>query len=469
MNTMDRLLETIKVHKLIEKKEGVVVGVSGGPDSICLLHLLCRLREKLELDVFAVHLDHQFRGIEAKKDAEYVAEICEKLGVKSYTFSYDVSKYSKEKGITFEEAGRELRYKLFYKVAGETGASKIAIAQNRNDQAETVLMRLMRGSGLEGLTAIDYKRDGKIIRPLLDITRKEIEEYCEENNLKTRIDKTNLQTIYTRNKIRLELIPYIEKNFNSRVIDALWRSANLLRDDSDYLAKAAVEKLNDITLSNNSNNYSLDLKNFGMLHISMKKRVLRRVIDEVKGNLKDISLKHIESIIKLSNRNNVGSKIDLPGHIIVELGYNSIDVKTAEIVKGKIKNRDFEYKLYIGEITPLEALNASMKVEIVSLSDRHNGIRDKNTIFLDYSKVKGGLFIRNRKNGDKFHPLGMKGTKKIKDYFIDQKIPKEIRNEIPILCDEEGIIWIVGYRMSENYKIDIKPDKVIKITYMKVV
>ncbi|WP_432404938.1 tRNA lysidine(34) synthetase TilS [Wukongibacter sp. M2B1] len=469
MNIIGKFLETIRVHKLIEKKEGIVVGVSGGPDSICLLHLLCKLRENFGIKVFVVHLDHQFRGIEAKKDAEYVKEICERLGIKSYIFSYDVSQYSKEKGITFEEAGRELRYKLFEEVAKETGASKIAIAQNRNDQAETVLMRLMRGSGLEGLTAIDYKRDGKIIRPLLDITRKEIEEYCEENDLKPRIDKTNLETIYTRNKIRLELIPYIESNFNSKVIDALWRSANLLRDDSDYLTKAADEKLRDIAISSNSNNYSLDLKKFSKLHISMKKRVLRKVVNEVKGNLKNIGLKHIESIIKLANRNSVGSKIDLPGHIIVELGYNSIDIKTEEILEEKIKNLDFEYKLYIGETTPIKDLNASIKVEIVSPSERHNNQKDKNTIFIDYSKIKGGLFIRNRKDGDKFHPLGMRGTKKVKDYFIDEKIPREIRNKIPILCDEKGIIWIVGYRMSENYKIDIKTDKVIKITYMKVV
>lgn len=465
MDTMDRFLETIRIHKLIEDKDGIVVGVSGGPDSICLLHLLWRLREKLSLEVFAVHLDHQFRGVEAKQDAKYVEDICKKLGVKSFIFSYDVSEYSKEKGITFEEGGRELRYKLFDKVAKETGASKIAVAQNRNDQAETVLMRLMRGSGLEGLTAIDYKRDGRIIRPLLDITRKEIEEYCEENNLKPRIDKTNLQTIYTRNKIRLELIPYIESNFNSRIIDALWRSANLLRDDNDYLTKAAAEKLDEIILLSNKNNCSLDLKKFNMIHTSMKKRILRMVIDEVRGNLKDISLKHIESIVKLAIDNNVGSKIDLPGHIIVELGYNSIDIKKQEIIKEGIKKYNFEYKLYIGETTPIEALNASIKVEKVPYYDRCYDRGDKNTIFIDYSKVKGGLFIRNRKDGDRFHPLGMKGRKKVKDYFIDQKIPMEIRNKIPILCDKKGIIWIVGYRMSEDYKIDIKADKVIKITY----
>jgi len=467
MQIMKKFLETIKVHELIEENEGIVVGVSGGPDSICLLHLLWRLRKKLSIKIFAVHLDHQFRGIEAEQDAKYVEKICNTLGVESFIFSYDVGKYSKEHGITFEEAGRELRYKLFDDVAKETGSSKIAVAQNRNDQAETVLMRLIRGSGLEGLTAIDYKRDGKIIRPLLDITREEIEEYCDENNLKPRIDKTNLQTIYTRNKIRLELIPYIEKNFNSRIIDALWRSANLLRDDSDYLAKAAEERLKDITVKSHNKIYSIDLKKFNKLHISMKKRVLRRVVEDVKGDLKDIGLKHIESIVDLASNKTVGARIDLPGDIIVKLGYNSIDVKVNEFIKDEIKFCDFEYKLNIGEAVSIEALKASIEAKIVPWSEKYIYEKNRHTIFIDYNKVKGSLFIRNRRNGDRFRPFGMKGTKKLKDYFIDEKIPKEIRDKIPILCDEKGIIWIIGYRMSENYKPDIKTDKVIKLTYIE--
>lgn len=468
MEIIEKFLETIRAHRLIEENEKIVVGVSGGPDSICLLHLLWSLKEMLKIEISAVHLDHQFRGIEAKQDAKYVEKTCDNLGVKSFIFSYDVGKYSREHGITFEEAGRELRYTLFNKVADETGSSKIAVAQNRNDQAETVLMRLIRGSGLEGLTAIDYKREGKIIRPLLDITRKEIEEYCDENNLKPRIDKTNLQTIYTRNKIRLELIPYIEKNFNSRIIDALWRSSNLLRDDGDYLAKAAEEKLKSIRMPRPSNNrsYLIDLNKFNELHISMKKRVLRRVIKEVKGNLKDIGLKHIESVINLANRKTVGSRIDLPGHIIIKLGYNSIDVKVnGEFVEDEIEFCDFEYKLNIGQITLIKALNASVEAKIVLRSEINIDKKDKYTVFIDYNRIKGSLSIRNRRNGDKFKPLGMKGTKKLKDYFIDQKIPKERRDKIPILCDEKGIIWIIGYRISENYKVDIKTDKVIKLTY----
>lgn len=464
MDITEKFLRTIKANNLIEKGENVVIGVSGGPDSICLLHLLWRLKEDFNIKLFAVHLDHQFRGIEAEKDAKYVEEFCEALGIESFIFSHDIGKYSKEKGITFEEAGREWRYKLFDEVAKKTNSSKIAVAQNRNDQAETVLMRLFRGSGLDGLTAIDYKRDEKIIRPLLDINRKEIEEYCEKNNLKPRIDKTNLETIYTRNKIRLELIPYIEKNFNPSIIDALWRSANLLRDDSYYLNLLTEEKLKDITLEKSKGKYSLDQNKFDNLDIAIKKRVLRRAIGEVKGSLKEIGWTHIESVIELINKKNVGSRLDLPGHITAQLGYNSIDVKNSTKLQGENKAYDFEYELGIGKITYIETLNASIKVELVEQS-KVNNKKDKNTALIDYDKIKGNLCIRNRRNGDKFKPIGMKGTKKVKDYFIDQKVSKDMRDKIPILCDEKGIIWVVGYRMSESYRVDSKTDKVIKLTY----
>ena len=467
MDILQKFLRTIKKYELIKKKESIVIGVSGGPDSICLLHLLWRLREDLELKLFVVHLNHQFRGREADMDSEYVKKFCHELGVKSFIFSYDVGKYGKEKGITFEEAGRELRYSLFDKIAKKTGSTKIAVAQNRNDQAETVLMRLIRGSGLEGLAAIDYMRDEKIIRPLLDITRQEIEEYCKYNSLKPRIDKTNLETIYTRNKVRLELIPYIEKNFNSRIVDTLWRSANLLRDDSDFLDGAAKEKLETIVTWAADGDYHLDLEKFNKLHISMKKRILRKVIERIKGNLKDIGWIHIEGVINLSHKKAVGSRIDLPGHILVELGYNSIDIKLNKGMQSTNGSYDFEYKLHMGETTHVENLRFSIRAEIVPKSEILLNKNNRHTIFIDYNKINGDLFIRNRRKGDRFKPLGMKGTKKVKDYFIDHKIPKELRGEIPILCDEKGIIWIVGYRMSEGYKVDSKTDKAIKLTYME--
>lgn len=459
---IEKILNTISKNNLIKKGEGIVVGVSGGPDSICLLHLLWRIQKEYDLKLYVVHLNHQFRGIEADKDAEYVKSFSDSLGLKSYIFSIDVSAYSKEKGITFEEAGREIRYKLFDDVAKKTGASKIAIAQNKNDQAETVLMRLMRGSGLEGLTAIDYIRDGKVIRPLLDISRKEIEEYCLKYKLKPRIDKTNLEAIYTRNKIRLELISYIEKNFNSNIIDTLWRTANILKDDNDYLNRMTKDIINELS-EVHPDKISLDINKFKNLHIAMQRRVIRGAIERLKGNLKEIGLIHIEKIIELTKNYKVGLKVDLPDHMFVELGYNSIDIRISK-ERNNIPNK-FEYTVEIGKSTYIKDLSSSIKASIISKNDIDLYKKNKNTIFIDLDKVKGNLIIRNRRNGDRFTPLGMKGSKKIKDFFIDQKIPKEYRDKIPILCDEQGIIWIVGYRMSEDYKIDYKTENVIQLTY----
>ncbi|WIF95661.1 tRNA lysidine(34) synthetase TilS [Caminicella sporogenes] len=458
---IEKFLNTVNKYNLIEKGEKIVIGVSGGPDSICLLHLLWRIRNEYDLKLFVVHLNHQFRGSEAEEDAEYVKKFSDNLGIKPYIFSIDIASYSKKKGITFEEAGREWRYRLFDDVAKKEGASKIAIAQNKNDQAETILMRLMRGAGLEGLTAIDYKRNEKIIRPLLNITRREIENYCLYYKLNPRIDKTNLETIYTRNKIRLELIPYIEKNFNSNIIDTLCRTADILRDDRDYLNKMTNEIFNEISQICN-NGISLDTNKFRTLHISMQRRVIRKAIEKLKGNLKEIGLVHIEKVIELVKNYKVGLRSDLPGHIIVELGYNSINVKKQN---EKIQSRlgEFEYSIKIGESVYIKELNSIVESSIISKEDIC--FCGKNMIFIDMDKVKGDLIIRNRKNGDRFVPLGMKGSKKLKDFFIDKKVPKDYRDRIPIVCDEQGIIWVVGYRMSEKYKINSDTVKVIKLVY----
>ena len=201
----EKTLSTIKKYNLIEKGDKIVLGLSGGPDSVCLLHLLNRMKDVLDIEVYAAHLNHQIRGMEAQKDALYVSDLCERLGITFFVKSIDVPKYCKENKLSIEEGARKLRYEMFFEIKESLNADKIAIAHNMNDQAETVLMRMMRGTGLQGLKGIDYMRDGVIIRPILDIERADIEAYCEEHKLTPRIDATNLETIYTRNKIRLEL------------------------------------------------------------------------------------------------------------------------------------------------------------------------------------------------------------------------------------------------------------------------
>jgi len=241
----ERVRNTIINNHLIEKGEHIVIGLSGGPDSVCLFHILCQLREELGIRLYAVHINHGLRPGAADEDQKYTEDLCARYQVPCRTFSFDVTRIARESGMSSEDAGRKVRYQSFFEVAdqieNETGGSiKIAVAQNMNDQAETVLMRILRGTGTEGLVGIEYLRTEKnrgIIRPLLDVTRAEIELYCKENGLDPRIDLTNLEPIYTRNKIRLELLPYLSENYNGNIVAALNRLSRIAKEDKDYFGR----------------------------------------------------------------------------------------------------------------------------------------------------------------------------------------------------------------------------------------
>ena len=327
----EKVLDTINRHNLIEKGDKIVLGISGGPDSVCLLHILNRLKETLDIEIYAAHLNHQIRGIEAQKDALYVTQLCEDMGIKYFVKSIDVPKYCKENKLSIEDGARKLRYEMFYEIMTRTHANKIAIAHNENDQAETVLMRIMRGTGLQGLRGIEYIRDKVIIRPILDIERSEIEDYCEQYNLNPRIDQTNLDPIYTRNKIRLKLIPYMQENFNSNVIKSIVRMTSSIKEDSDYIESNALMKFEEIcSVTDESIEIPVDL--FVNLHNSIKYRVLRYAIKYVLGDTNFIDQKHILEIIELEPEKKVGKKLNLPRGLFVYRKKNSIIITMKEII-----------------------------------------------------------------------------------------------------------------------------------------
>ncbi|QZY54724.1 tRNA lysidine(34) synthetase TilS [Crassaminicella profunda] len=458
---LKKFLKTVKKHNMFKKGDGIIIGVSGGPDSMALLHLLYRIREEYELNLYVVHLNHQFRGKEANEDAEYVRRFCENIGVEAFIFSENVTLYSKKKGITFEEAGREIRYGLFNEIMKKKNANKIAVAQNMDDQAETVLMRLMRGTGLEGLSAIDYVRDGKIIRPVLDITRVEIEAYCHRHDLNPRIDKTNLEAVYTRNRIRLELIPYIEKHFNRNIKQVLSRTTNLIREDKDFV-NIAVEKVYNRIVEKVNLEVKIHKEAFEEHHSAIKKRILRKAILEIQGDLKDVQNKHIEKVLNLIKHGQVGGSIDLPRDLYAVLDYNHIVIRKG---KRKIERNDFEYNINIGETLNIKELDAILEAVVMEHKELENLSKEKNKKYFDFDKIKNKMILRNRKNGDRFTPFGMEGSKKLKDFFIDEKISREERNQIPLVCDGEKIIWVIGHRMSEKYKVQKDTKMVLVLTY----
>ncbi|WP_195940724.1 tRNA lysidine(34) synthetase TilS [Romboutsia sp. 1001713B170131_170501_G6] len=458
----EKVLSTINKYKLIEDGDKIVLGLSGGPDSVCLLHILYRLKEKLDIEVYAAHLNHQIRGIEAQKDALYITQLCENLGVTSFVKSIDVPKYCKENGLSVEEGARKLRYEMFEEIKQKTKSNKIAIGHNLNDQAETILMRIMRGTGLQGLRGIEYIRDNNIIRPILDIDRKDIEAYCEEYELNPRIDHTNLETIYTRNKIRLELIPYMKDNFNPNVIESIVRMSNSLKTDSDYIQEESEIKFKEVS-NLQENACEIDIQKYSKLHNAIKVRVLRKGIKHILGDTNFVDQKHIEDIMQLEDNKKIDKMITLPRGIFAYRRKNTILLTNKEIVNETI---EFCYNLPSNGFIKVKELNLVLETQTMNI-DRYKSMKlDKKSKAFDFGKVKGGIVVRSRHEGDKIKLSA--GSKKIKDLFIDLKIPREERNNVPIIVDEQGILCVGDYRNSENYKIDNNTKEVLKITFKKI-
>ncbi|AOY75161.1 tRNA lysidine(34) synthetase TilS [Clostridium formicaceticum] len=460
---LDKVKKTIKKHNLMDIGDKVIVAVSGGPDSIALLHILHSLREEFKLQLYAAHLNHNFRGIEAQMDAQYVAKFCEELKILSFIKSMDVPKYAKEQGVSAEEAGRILRYEFFGEVVERVGATKIAVAHNQNDQAETVLMRLLRGTGIQGLTAIHHER-GKIIRPLLDVNRKEIEEYCAQYNLSPRIDETNLEPIYHRNKIRLELIPYIQEHYNPSIIESLAKTAEILKKDNEFMEEVARDAYNQVKLEKAQGCLALSIEGINKIHPALQSRIFRLATEELVGKKEGLEYKHIQGIIELLQKNETGKKILLAMGIVVKTSYNKIIFT----IKDEEEEANFYYELRENGHLSIDEIKGEIFTKVVMREDMKGISRDKYVKCFDYDKVKEGLNVRNRREGDRFWPLGLVGSKKLKDFYIDYKIERDKRNEIPLVCDGNEIMWVVGYRISEKYKVTEETSRILTVEYKKM-
>ena len=458
-NLKGRLIEFIKVNKLIDYGDGIVVGLSGGPDSICLLYLLNSIRDEFKIDIVAVHINHMLRAEEADADELYCKDVCEQLGIEFFSRKININEYSMKNGISSETAGREVRYRYFDEVMKSKGFNKIATAHNANDQAETILMRLMRGTGIEGLCGIPVKRDNVYIRPILFMKREEVEEYCRVNNLMPRIDKSNLERVYSRNKVRLDILPYMKENFNSDVIEAINRMSELLRIDNNFIDNEVNKYYEEFcTRENNIIVISKDVFKF---HKAILYRVIRRAIKDVAGNNYNVELKNIEDVITLSEIG-TGKIIYLPNDIIAVNVYGDIKIK----INGyEIKKEDSEKIILKEEVVHkvIEYNDYIFEFELIENIEKNYYNKNSSTKYFDFDKINGNIVIRYRKNGDKIIPLGLRGTKKVKDVFINLKIPKEKRDFIPIIQFGEDIGWIIDVAISEKFKVTKETNKILKI------
>ncbi len=501
----NKTLETIKRHNLIEKGMHIVVGLSGGPDSVCLFDVLDTLTEELELKLYAVHINHKLRPGAAEEDQQYVEELCQKRNVPCHVYAKDCNAIAKRQGLTSEEAGRKVRYEAFSNVALELekqGIPKdkiaIALAHNANDQCETILFRIMRGTGTDGLAGIPYKRLDEngysIIRPILDLNRDEIEKYCHDRKLEPKIDHTNSENIYARNKIRNLLIPYLQENFNENIIETVNRLGKIASEDREYMASQSMEAYKKSLadeLDNIKVTFHIDV--LLSLHNAIRFRVYTIALERL-GMEQNITFAQGEMIDRILVSKSPSAMCDLTDGFVVQREYDRVTFRRkvtdfdghAESVRFDIGGVELfqGYKLTTMTRTEFDKFRQSHneshnesnnesnneadkkshngshnepreKSHNESHNGSHNETQNQSQAYI-YGAFQGldprELCIRTRKPGDTINTGN--GTKKIQDFFVDQKVPKHCRDNIKLLAKGSKILWVLPSEefLTENMR-----------------
>jgi len=441
---------------MISEGDSVIVAVSGGPDSVCLLHVLFELKDELHIHLVVAHFDHGLRPVDDESETVFVRGLVESLDLPFETAKGHL--LAKKTRGSREEVARNARYAFLERVRKKHKAQKIALGHNLNDQAETILMRLLRGSGPSGLTGIPPCRDGSIIRPLIEIERPEIENYLKKKKLVSVTDSSNLKTDYLRNKIRLELMPLLEQH-QPRLVRLLGQTAEILRDEDDYLERIAEAWLKKEVTQNSDNTFQFFTPSFLALPVGLGRRVIRNLIEKVKKDLRRISWDHIEAIQRLAQAEKPQATLNLPGRLTVKRTYDHL-IFSASV---KRKPRPFHYTLDGPGTYDLKEIGRTISVEE---SKNRTGLRLRGsawTAFLDAEKLRFPLTLRTFKAGDRFIPFGMRGHKKLKDLFVDLKVPMERRHSTPILCCDNTPVWVCGFRIDERFKVEPETQNVLKL------
>ena len=449
---LDKIEQYMLDNHMPVRNGHVIVGVSGGADSMCLLFVMLSLRSRLNMTVTAVHIHHGLRGAEADADEAFTKAFCQGQDIECVIFRTDIRAMAHREKLTEEEAGRKYRYMCFEQVRAQKHAACIAVAHHQDDQAETVLFNLARGSGLAGLSGIAPVRD-KIIRPLLCLNRREIEALLEENHIDFCTDRTNFDTNYTRNKLRHQVLPFFTEEINSETVAHISKTAVNVRAVLEYIRQQAEEALSCVSLQNQPQ--TLQCRLFLQYPEIIQKEMLRSWLDRHTGSLKDITEKHIEAIIDLT-KNQSGRRIHLPyGWIAVRSG----EGMTLKYVKENAPQKASTKEIEISQMPCEIEIEPGMIVtfDFLSLNEEKNEenlIIPENacTKWMDYDKIKGSLKIRHRQSSDVISIRGGR-HKKLRRVMIDDKIPEDIRNKLWLLADGNDILCILGGRMGEDYKV----------------
>jgi len=455
IQTLQKVKQTIARHQMISEGDSVIVAVSGGPDSVCLLHILHELKDELHIHLVAAHFDHGLRPDEDETETAFVRRLAESLKLPFETAKGHL--LAKKARGSREEVARNARYAFLERVRRKHKAQKIALGHNLNDQAETVLMRLLRGSGTSGLTGIPPCRGNNIIRPLIEIKRPEIENYLKSKQLASVTDSSNLKTDYLRNKIRLELMPLLEGQ-QPQLAHLLAQTAEILRDEDAYLDRITEAWFNRNVEQSPHHAFKIPIASFLSLPVALRRRVIRNVIGKVKKDLRRISWDHMEAIHRLVQAEKPQAALSLPGRLTVKRTYDHL-IFSASVKRKALR---FDYTLDGSGTYDLKEIGRNLSIEEIRYK---KGLRLRGsawTAFLDAEKLRFPLTLRNFKAGDRFIPFGMKGHKKLKDFFVDLKVPLEQRYSTPILCSGDIPVWVCGFRIDDRFKVIPETKRILK-------
>lgn len=490
----DKLYSTLYEQRLVARGETLVVGVSGGPDSLALLHALKTLAPELDLKLHVAHLNHQLRGADADADEQFVLWLAREWHLPVANARWDVGGYAAENRLSLEVAARDLRYQFLLGVARQVNAQAIAVAHNADDQVETILMHWLRGAGLSGLRGMAYKSEIRnqrsevrgqksesgnqkseirvdLIRPLLDVTRAEIEIYCLENNLQPRTDETNFDTTILRNRLRHEVIPYLE-TLNPNLRTVLRHSALAAADDYDYVRQNVLGIFDrmgrPIGAASAPDGFVFDRKWFRALPVNLQRGVLREAVSRLR-RLKNIGFQPIEMARRVVAKD-AGAEATLPQGLLLVVGYDDFTLgEHLPLPDVPLVLQDEEIILHVGDEILLPETDWLVRVSQWT-GDWRLATGDWVALF-DADKISGQLVLRTRRAGERFAPKGMGGKhKSLHEFMIDEKIPRHLREFIPILADEEKVLWVVGHRQAEQTSnVMGEASNVIRVEFFKVV
>ncbi|MBI1911691.1 MAG: tRNA lysidine(34) synthetase TilS [Deltaproteobacteria bacterium] len=454
-STIKNIKKTISKNRMIETGDVVMAAVSGGIDSITLLDILGRLRQELSFSLVVCHLNHNLRGKESERDFNFVKKTALELGLEFEGRKLKAGVLEGD-GESLQALARKKRYEFFEKAAKKHGANRIALGHTLDDQAETVLMRLLKGASLSGLCGIPPVR-GPYIRPLIETSRQEIEKYSDENGLEFVQDSSNLTDKYLRNDIRLNLIPFLKENYNPNITETLARTSSILSPDDDFINMQAEEAYKKCILERKGLSVSFDRLGLLSLHKAILSRLLIKAVEELKLPI-DIYSFHIKSFLNILESRRPNISVNLPSGLSVAREYDKVII-SAEAPKTGLP---FSAVLKVPGTTLLKDSPFSLKTTVLTKIPESFG-KEGDIAFFDYDDLALPITVRPMQPGDRIVPFGMKGSKKLKDIFIEKKIPKCQRLSIPVLAAGEVIIWAAGVRQSDLFKVTENTKRALKI------